>query len=93
MRQASAHLIIAQRSWLAGSTAEMPPYDPVPGASMTIAEARRAYDLGMVEIATGRAERIDAGRLYVVQSLYAIPRKVRRRVDRPTFGRGNAGHR
>lgn len=87
MKQAPARFIIAERRWPSGSTDWMPPYDPVPGASMTIAEARRAYDLGMVEIATGRAERIDAGRLYVVQSLYAIPRRVRRTDRRPMFAR------
>lgn len=93
MKQAPARFIIAERRWPSGSTDWMPSFDPVPGAAMTISEARRAYDLGMVEIATGRSEQVDAGRLYVIQSLYAIPRKVRRRVDRPTFGRGNAGHR
>ena len=92
MKAASRH-IIAQSRWPVGSVEEIERFQPVPDALFTIAEARQAYDEGVIEMCQGREEIVEAGRCMVVLSLYAIPRKTPRRVDRPTFGRGNAGWR
>lgn len=92
MKAASRH-IIAQSRWPVGSTSEIERFQPVPDAMFTIAAARQAYDRGTIEMCQGREEIVEAGRCMVVLSLYAIPRKTPRRVDRPTFGRGNAGWR
>lgn len=92
MKAAPRH-IIAERSWPVGSAAELEPWAATSGAVMTIDQAKRAYDQGTIEMCQGREEVIEAGRKLVVVSLYAIPRQTPRRVERPTFGRGNAGHR
>ena len=92
MKAASRH-IVAERAWPVGSHDDLPDFLPVPTAPMTIDEARRAYDQGLVEMCQGREREVRAGRLMEVVSQYAIPRKTPRRVDRPTFGRGNAGWR
>lgn len=92
MKAARRH-IIADTRWPLGSSGEIERFQPVPDAVMTIAEARQAYDRGVIEMCQGREEIVEAGRVMVVLSLYAIPRKTPRRVDRPTFGRGNAGWR
>lgn len=92
MKAAPRH-IIAERSWPVGSGAELEPWRPTPDAVLTIDEAKRAYDQGTIEMCQGREEVIEAGRKIIVVSLYAIPRTVPRKVDRPTFGRGNAGWR
>lgn len=92
MKAAPRH-IIAERSWPVGSMDELPDFHAVPGAPMTLEEAKRAYDQGLVEMCQGRDREVRAGRLMEVVSQYAIVRHTPRRVDRPTFGRGNAGHR
>lgn len=55
--------IIARRSLVSTD----PHWRPMAGASMTIAQARQAYDAGIIEMATGR-DGDDA-------TLYAIPRR------------------
>ena len=88
MKTASPDFIIAERSWPVGSLDELGDWIAVPDAGMTLDEARRAYDRGVIEMCQGRHEEVRAGRLMQVVSLYAIPRKHPRKVDRPTFGRG-----
>lgn len=88
MKTASPDFIIAERSWPVGSLDELGNFIAVPDAGMSITDARRAYDRGLVEMCQGRREEVHAGRLMEVVSIYAIPRKHPRRVDRPTFGRG-----
>jgi|JI6StandDraft_1071083.scaffolds.fasta_scaffold452991_2 hypothetical protein len=90
MTRAPDTLIIAERSWPVGSADQIPQYEPVRTAAMPIAEAARQYKAGFIEIATGRTSRFGAGRWYVVESLYAIPRRVRREPMRQPVGRGNA---
>lgn len=88
MIQASPRHIVGERSWPAGSTDRIPQFDTVPGAAMTVEAAKRAYRAGTVEMATGRGERVEAGRRYIVEWLYAIPRRIPRRGTRPELGRG-----
>lgn len=88
MKTASPDFIIAERSWPVGSLDELGDWIAVPDAGMTLDEARRAYDRGVIEMCQGRHKAVHAGRLMEVVSIYAIPRKHPRRVDKVTFGRG-----
>ena len=80
MTRASSKHVIATKSWAVPyrGEAELPPYMEIPGAAMTIDQARRRYCEGFVEIATGRETIPSAEGHTVVLSLYAIPRKVQR---------------
>lgn len=87
VRKADDSLIIAKRD-LSQNVEPDPKKDPlrgwrhVEGARMTIAEARKAYDAGMVEMAHGRDGKF--------ATLYAIPRKFRAERPHPRFAREQA---
>ncbi len=90
MIRAPDSLIIAQRTWpspIAGSD-WLPSFETIASARMTIGDAQAAYRAGTVEIATGRSIVRADGQEWVVESLYAIPRKVVRPGSKRLLGRG-----
>jgi len=84
----TARHAIAERRWPDGMGGPLPPWEPLPGAAMTIDEAREAYDRGVVEMCQGREVIVQGGVAVVVVRQYAIPRRTPRKVTRTIFGRG-----